>query len=195
VYAVIGAHPDDAELGAGGFLALKGGLIVSMTNGHNCTRDSKAAREEQEAAAEILGCDGVIINEMELYGPHKRLVSALDKVFREHKITGVITHPLEDTNQEHSICARAVLAAARRIDNVLFFEPMPPSGRCGFAPQMYLDISSVAEKKYDAIECYSSQLLRRGRNLRETRQCLDSWRGCEVGVFKAEAFGVLRWTL
>jgi LmbE family N-acetylglucosaminyl deacetylase len=93
------------------------------------------------------------------------------------------------------VAARAVIAAARRVDNLLFFEPMPPSGRCGFIPQLYVDITDQAETKSEALKCYATQIYRQGRDLVETRRRLDAWRGAEIGTEMAEAFRIhrLRW--
>lgn len=81
------------------------------------------------------------------------------------------------------------------MNRVLFWEPIPPSGRCEFRPQLYVDFSNVATTKYRAIGAYQSQIRRKGRNLVSTREKLDEWRGSEMGVGFAEAFEVVRWTL
>lgn len=190
--AVIGAHPDDAEIGAGGWLAKEHGLIISMTNGNNCTRDSRVAADEQERAVMILGADTVNLDYNELVMVTQEMVSLLDNVFEHANIDTVITHSM-DTNQEHCITSRAVLAASRRIERVLFFEPIPPSRALSFQPQVYMDISEYTGKKNQAINQYGSQTYRQGRDLVATRAALDRWRGMEVGVEYAEAYQVIRW--
>ncbi len=188
---VVGAHPDDAELGAGGSLS-KGGYILSMTNGSNGSRDSKIARFEMTRSAEILGVSFDILGLPSLTVVSHRIVSDLDRILSEVRPDVVVTHHPDDTNQEHALTSRAVLAACRRSDRFLFFEPIPPVGRFKFAPQLYADIS--ASRKYEALKEYRSQMIRRGRDLVETREKLDAWRGCEIGVEYAEAFEVCRWT-
>ncbi len=194
--AVIGAHPDDAELGAGGILGARGGLIVALTNGDNHTRCPQIAEKEQIRSAEILLCDYVICPHQTIAAVTHRIVSSLDRIFEEYGVNTVITHHPQDSNQEHAVTASAVIAASRRIDRVMFFEGIPPSGRIAFKPQMYFALTEVwAEKKYAAISEYHSQVIRRGRNLADTRKALDQWRGAELGVEYAEAFECLRWTL
>ena len=192
--AVIGAHPDDAEIGAGGWIARERGLIIAMTNGNNCTRDERIAANEQERAAEILGADAVNLGYSELKAVDQGMVSLLDDVFENADIDTVITHG-RDTNQEHTITREAVLAASRRIERVLLFEPIPPSRPLGFQPHMYVDISEHIEQEIEAIKQYKSQQYRQGRDLVETRTELDRWRGCEIGVEYSECYEVVRWKL
>lgn len=193
--AAIGAHPDDAEIGAGGLLARVGGVVIALTSGANHTRSQEVATTESQAAAKFLGCESVLFEIPELYFVNQDLVALLDRVFKEYEITEVVTHPPTDTNQEHANTAQAVLAASRRIDRVMFWEPMPPAGRFRFQPHIYADISGVAEKKYRAMNCYKTQMFRQGRNLITTRKALDAWRGNELGVDSAECFEVARWTI
>jgi len=154
-----------------------------------------AAAFEMGKSAEVLGCESVILSNYELTAVTQDLVSELDKIFDERQSETVITHAPNDSNQEHVVCARAVLAASRRINRVLFFEPVPPAGRVDFRPQFYVDISDVAGKKYDAIAHYKTQILRHGRDLIDTRERLDAWRGSEIDTEYAEAFGVARYAI
>ena len=191
----VGAHPDDAEISCGGLLALKGGVIVALTSGVNGTRSEKTAEAESEAAAMVLGVSTVNLGLKELKYPEQILVHDLDDIIEMKGIDTVITHPLHDTNQEHAIAAQIALAAARRLNRVLFWEPIPPSGRCDFRPQIYVDYTDRADLKFRAIEAYASQIRRKGRNLANTREKLDEWRGQEMGVTFAEAYEVVRWQL
>ena len=194
--AVICAHPDDAELGAGGLLALKGGIIISLTDGSNHTRDSEAARFEAGEASVILGVEHYLREhtpEMPLVT--RDLVGWIDLILDKNKIDTVVTHHPQDGNQEHVLASQAAIAAARRLDNLIFMEPIPCSGRIYFKPQLYIDITDVTDKKYKAVGQYRSQIISKGRSLVDTRLKLDAWRGCELGVEYAEAFEVRRWKL
>ena len=192
--AVVGAHPDDAELGAGGILAAHKGLIISCTNGQNHARDPEIAEKEQERSAKILGCPYIIMGNPEIWTVNHALVSQLDQIFTDMKVTAVLTHAPDDSNQEHYFVSRAVLAASRRLDDVLYFESTPVA-RSHFQPQMYFDITETKDAKYRAINMYKSQVSRLGRNLITTRKALDRWRGEETGVEYAESFMVERYRL
>ncbi len=193
MFAVIGAHPDDAELGAGGFLTRYGGIIVSMTNGENCARDSRVAKKEQEVAAEILGVPWIHLDNTELTVITQKLVGELDRIITENDVQGVITHAPGNSNQEHTLTSQAAYAASRRLGNLLYFEPIPPEW-AEFHPMMYCDITDY-QKKYQALDCYKSQMWRKGQSLLHTRMALDSYRGRQIGVERAECFQIVRWTL
>lgn len=188
------AHPDDAEINCGGWLAREGGLIVCLTNGGNHTRDAETAEHEQKCAAGVLGCD-YFISPHTAISTHRRTVEMVDRLLADFACEVVLTHPDRDTNQEHRAASEVALAAARRLDKVLFFEPVPPAGRFDFRPQFYVDISDTAERKYDAINAFTSQRQLKGRDVVNTRMKLDSWRGCEIDVEYAEAYEVVRWRL
>jgi len=193
MFAVIGAHPDDAELGAGGFLARYGGIIISMTNGENHTRDKRVAVKEQELSAEIIGVKWYHLDNAELTVVTQKLVGELDRIIAENDVQGVITHAPDNSNQEHTLASQAAYAASRRLGNLLYFEPIPPEW-ASFNPVMYCDISDF-QKKYQALDCYKSQMWRRGQSLLYTRMALDSYRGKQIGVERAESYQVVRWVV
>lgn len=193
--AVIGAHPDDAEIGAGGLLVKFGGLAISVLDGVNGTRDFQTAWDEQARAGKMLGVTPMNCRVEHLPGVSSHVVRLLDDIFEVHEVDTVVTHHPGDSNQEHAYTSQAVLAACRRVDNLLYFEPIPPAGRVPFNAQMYLDITEEAEKKYRAMNQYKSQMIRKDRNLIKTRRSLDAWRGQEIGVGLAEAYQVQRWLI
>ena len=188
--AAIVAHPDDAELGCGGWLAKSGGIIITCTNGANHPRDAETAFEEQTRAAKFLGVKAFILPFAEPVC-NQDVVGAIDEILQSEAVSTACTHSPASENSEHRVVNQIALAASRRIDNVLYMEPTPPD-RGHVNPQFYVDISDVADKKYRALTMHKSQIVRGGRNLVTTRRKLDEWRGHEIGVEKAEAVEVVR---
>jgi LmbE family N-acetylglucosaminyl deacetylase len=191
--AVVGAHPDDAELGAGGLLALRGGVIIHATTGENHCRNARQAEGEAREAAQILGVQYCILWVHEHLTASQAVVAMFDNAFKEFGVDAVITHHPRDTHQEHALVSQIAVAAARRIHNVAFFEGQPPSGQHPyFQPHLYHDITGVESLKYAAIEAYRTQA---SKNLLPPRKAIDAHRGQERGVNAAEAFEILRWDL
>lgn len=191
---VVGAHPDDCEIGAGGLIAREESLMLSVTNGANDSRSWNLARQEMAAAAEALGCRFLIWDYPTDVHCSAQLVAQLDEVIRENEIDTVVTHFTEDTNQTHREVAEAVVSACRRTPTVLMMEPSPPAGRSWhpFRPQLYVDITPTHQRKMKALEAYSSQVAKYGDRWMVGVQTREVVRGWEAGVERAEAYEVLR---
>lgn len=183
------AHPDDAEIGCGGWLALKGGVIIDVTCGQNHTRDSQTAFEEQQRAAKFLGVKVYVLPLIEPVCTQD-VVAAVDDILLSESISTVLTHAESCENSEHRVVNQIALAASRRLDNVLYMEPVPPD-RGHIIPQFYVDISTVADKKYRAMNQYKSQLHK--EPWIKVRRTLDAHRGAEIRTAYAEAYQVVRY--
>ena len=176
---VIGAHPDDIELIAGGTVA---GLVrrgkrvagIDLTRGEMGTRGTPEERwREAQAAAGILGLverinldmgDGRLQNSAE---NRKKLIGEL----RRLKPVVVLAHHWVDLHPDH--CAAGEMmkecmypmgmpkyeAAGDpfRPNEVLFF-----MGHFPFEPDLIVDISDDFETKLAACRCYQSQLYQSG---------------------------------
>lgn len=194
---VVGAHPDDCEIGAGGLMALHDSLMLSVTNGANDSRSWTEARSEMEDAAAVLGCRAMVWDHPMDVHCSAQLVAQLDELIRENEIDTVVTHFVQDTNQAHREIAEAAIAASRRVSNIWMMEPSPPAGRSWqpFRPQLYVDITSVAEKKAQALEAYVSQMSKYGEGWVVGATTREVVRGWEAGVERAECYEILRMRL
>ena len=178
---VFGAHPDDAELGAGGTIAKEAATgkkvgIVDLTRGELGTRGTPELRDKEAAkAAEILGisirenlefADGFFVNDR----PHQLEVI---RMIRKYRPEIVLCNAIDDRHIDHARGAKLVsgacfLSGLVKIDTKMtggaeWQEPWRPKAVYHYIqwknlePDFVLDVSRFIEKKQEAILAYSSQ--------------------------------------
>tara|TARA_B100000949_G_scaffold137686_1_gene121145 strand:+ start:29012 stop:29734 length:723 start_codon:yes stop_codon:yes gene_type:complete len=178
---VFGAHPDDAELGAGATIAKEVSRgkkvgIVDLTRGELGTRGSAEIRDREAAkAAEILGvavrenmefADGFFVNDKE----HQL---ELIKIIRKYRPEIVLCNAIEDRHIDHGKGSKLVsdacfLSGLMKIDTKMdgddaWQEAWRPKLVYHFIqwknlePDFAVDVSGFIEKKTDAIMAYGSQ--------------------------------------
>jgi len=181
---VIGPHPDDCSIKAGGIAAhyVAAGhdvTFLSVTDGsaghHEMDRPSLAARRkrETEAVAETLGVDyewfGVRDGELE---PTLALRERLIRFIRRLDPDLVLGPRPNDYHPDHRYCAQVVRDAAYMLivpnvcPDVPPIESMPVIGYVAdgftkpapFDPDIVVDVSSVEAAKIDALHCHESQM-------------------------------------
>ncbi|MDE1853674.1 MAG: PIG-L family deacetylase [Thaumarchaeota archaeon] len=156
----IGAHPDDVELGAGGFLlsAARSGhgvYIYTLTRGAAGGEPGQRVREAQKSA-QFMGAKALWLDDL----PDSRLEEGLDLISRiESRIDLVhpdiiLTHYANDVHHDHRTIARATMEAGRYDSNILAYEI--PLTR-GFDPKVYFDISDVIDDKVQLVRMFASQ--------------------------------------
>ena len=181
---IFGAHPDDCEWSAGGIAMLYTQMghkvkYVSLTNGnkghHLMKSDELAARRSSETqeVARILGVEYEILNNAD-----GELMPTLENRFAviqmicDWEADIVITHRTNDYHPDHRNTGIIVQDAAYMISVPL----MNPEGKplrkptvflymsddfqkpTPFSPDIVIDITSVAEKKADAVCANVSQM-------------------------------------
>lgn len=178
---VFGAHPDDAELGAGATIAMevangKKVGIIDLTRGELGTRGSAEIRDKEAmAAAKTLGvslrenlefADGFFVNDRE----HQL---AVIKMIRKYRPEVVLCNAVEDRHIDHAKGSKLVsdacfLSGLIKIDTK---EDGDDQWQGAWRPkQVYhyvqwknlkpdfvVDVSGFIEKKTEAILAYSSQ--------------------------------------
>ena len=204
----VGAHLDDLELACGGTLAkaIQEGhevyvLIMSKSGYTNVDgvmqrEDDVAVREGLEAL-HTLGIENIEILDFATKDIpfHSEVVNAIDLRIRKIKPDIIFTHHPFDTHQAHIGVSQATIAAARRMNTVFFYAPITPSGRSyvAFRPQLYVDISSVIDKKLESLTKHVTEYNKFGaENWVEGVRCRSGFRGYEIGTKYAEAFEILR---
>lgn len=158
---VVGAHPDDAVLGAGGLVALlvqRGMRVIFLTATQGeLVGDPVIRKEEDGAAARILGVELI---SGELHDGQVALPQALTLIeagLQRFNPATVLVHYPHDSHQDHICLSRAAVATCRQIPNLLFYEG-PTSER--FWPSLVADISAVWHLKQEALLAHRSQMSR-----------------------------------
>ncbi len=192
---VVGAHPDDVELGCGGTIVkhLELGdevFILIMTNGEkgNHTED----RKECLSSLEKLGLkkeniffgnfpDGFLSDSQEV-------VNYIENYLKNLEIDRIYTHYPNDRHQDHRHCSYAVSAAARKSPEIFLFQG--PSTKSLFEPHYFIELSKKQlVKKIDALSCYKSQIQKGIVNL-ELVEHLAAFHGLTQNKGYAEAFAI-----
>lgn len=212
---VFGAHPDDAELFAGGTLGKMAALghstgIVDMTRGELGTRGTPAIRKKEAAkAAQILGLK--IRENLGLPDGNVLVTSSarlkVIRMLRKYQPRIVLTHYWEDKHPDHVYTSRLVAEAVhhsglskirtgqeRYRPPVLLYFKLPPI----VIPSFVVDISDFIEQRNAAIAAYRSQLFDPASREPSTKLSqpdflmhvdnIHSYYGTMIGKRKGEAF-------
>lgn len=178
---VFGAHPDDAELGAGATIAKEVALgrkvgIIDLTRGELGTRGTAEIRDkEADKAREILGleirenlefADGFFRNDSE----HQM---AVIRTIRKYRPDIVLCNAVEDRHIDHARGSQLVsdacfLSGLIKIDTMMegddqWQEPWRPKQVYHFIqwknlePDFVVDVSGFIDKKMEVIAAYASQ--------------------------------------
>lgn len=200
----VGAHPDDAESGCGGTLALYADAghavtIAYLTRGElgieGQTPEAAAATRTREAmqACELLGARAVFASQT---NGHVEATPARLSELRAIMDTiapDVILAPWPvDTDPEHQIASMLTVQAALavgRTSSLYFYEIDSGTDTLGYTPSVYVDITRVRERKMAALRAHASQSF---ANLYERHDAkIEEFRGRAIGAPAAEAFASL----
>ncbi|MBN6052373.1 PIG-L family deacetylase, partial [Nonomuraea sp. RK-328] len=221
---VISPHADDEVLGCGGLMAAQAdagaevhvlflavdGMRHYGLDGATTYRQRLDEIEDVRATLgfsyEIAYGDRDLTERLDTL-PRRELVDLFERALNERRPDLLLLPSFADYDQDHCAVFAAGFAAARPIaqqfgkwlvPNVFMYEmskiqwasePMPRS-------TAYCDISAYMEHKLEALRGYKSQH-RPSPHIRseESVTALATLRGAEIGVARAEAFGVLRTVL
>ena len=196
VMLVVGAHPDDVELGCGGTIraATTSGtrvIAIFLTKGEKSGNPETRCKESKDALT-VLGVNEIFFGDFpdtEIPNSYKG-ISYLEKFSELHKPDIVLTHTIHDTHQDHRQTAWLSLTAFRNVPTLLSYETPRATGE--FRPNYFVDISGHVEGKWKALKCHSSQTAKRYLAY-ESMVSLSSFRGSQVNLIAAEAFEVIRY--
>jgi LmbE family N-acetylglucosaminyl deacetylase len=195
----IGAHPDDIELGCGGFIrrlfqadaARIRFFILSRGLQHPVpgrTFSPGKRIQEAEDAAEVLGVPAgeVRLEQFEDCKLHLSLHAIIQEL--ELEIVGpdgepnfdlVLTHAGVDTHFDHETTCKATLAATRSFHGTLLLYQSVSTEPTAFRPNYFVSLDSeTIEIKQEALRCHESQRDKPFMQLVRTEGMAKSW-----GVF------------
>ncbi len=155
---IIGAHPDDCELGAAGMATLlkRSGwqvTFLTMTDGE-MGGDSELRVQEQRASARLLGVDLDLAHlpDGRMTGP--QTVTVLEDKLALHRPDLILVHAPTDSHSDHRVLSDSLVSAARRHPSILFYEG--PS-TLNFAASLKIDISRAWDLKVNSLLAHASQ--------------------------------------
>jgi LmbE family N-acetylglucosaminyl deacetylase/tetratricopeptide (TPR) repeat protein len=195
---VIGAHPDDIELGAAGSLLKlthEGtsvyGLVMTLGElGSEAPLGARAGEARQGASH--LGLKDLWV--LDFPDTHLRqhiteMRAAIEDKINELGIQVVITHSPQETHGDHVAVFEAVKEAARKC-SVLCYESI--SAPKEFVPNYFVDITAFLPEKLSALSSHKTQ---RGKFYMDSELVKGraAHRGLQAGVPYAEAFWIYRW--
>jgi N-acetylglucosamine malate deacetylase 1 len=207
------AHPDDAEIGCGGALALaaRRGMrvgVVDLTDGERATRGTRAGRAmEREEATRTLGLSERIalgLPDGEL-GLSRQAVALVVEVIRDTRPRIVLAPNGVDRHPDHEAAARLARqgcfeAGLGSLGSGALHRPAHQfsyMAHSPFDPSFVVDISSVWEQKRAAVACYRSQFSAdsggpatalSGGGFLELLEVRARWFGAMVGGWHGEPY-------
>ena len=182
---VIGAHPDDCDVAAGGLAALytRAGHVVkfvSMTNGdtgHFQMGGGELARRryaETQASARVLGIEyqvidhhcgaleptfvnrQVVVRLIRNFHPDVVLTHAPDDYHPDHRYTSVL---VQDSAYLVTVPGMCALTPHLRRNPVFGYVSGTVTTSRTFAPTVFADITPVIARKFRMVNCHESQFL------------------------------------
>lgn len=180
---IIGAHPDDADIMAGGTAALwrqygHDVKLVSVTNGdagHHLKRGPELAQlrqAEAAAAGRVIGSEYQVLDFHDgQLAPTYEARCVLIRLIRDFRPDLVLTHRPNDYHPDHRYTSQLVCDAAYMV-TVPAVAPESPILRDNpaiayvadtfqrpypFAPQVVVDIEPTIERVVDMLHCHKSQ--------------------------------------
>jgi LmbE family N-acetylglucosaminyl deacetylase len=217
---IVVAHPDDEVLGAGASAArwcseghqvtacILSGEVVARRN----RPELSVLRENTREASKLLGMGAPIMGTFPNLAfntvPHLDLVRFIESAIEETAATRIITHHVNDLNDDHLHTSRACQAAARLfqrrdgtppLEELLLMEVPSstdwafPSSTVVFNPNTFVAVDDEQfERKISSLSCYSG-VMRVPPHPRsyEALRSLAITRGSQAGVKLAEGFVAL----
>ena len=196
----IGAHPDDVELGSGGFLARfvtdceAEVHIAIMTYGTHHWRRGRLF-EEDERAREALEAVGILLGTTDNGHLRERLhlggfrdcelataghagIAFLEDTIAAVKPDIILTHAACDLHDDHRQTHYATLSAARSFHGTILLYQAPSTIPDHFAPTFFVQLrEEELEKKMRALEAHASQREKEFMSYEQVVKMAEAWAG------------------
>lgn len=157
---VIGAHPDDVEIGCGGTMMKhvdSGNYvhILTLTNGEQGGVVSTRYNEAKQSA-DYVNANLYMKNLKDTYitdGPET--IKTIEAVIADVKPDIIYTHSINDNHQDHRNTYLATMVAARGVQHVYSY--LSPSCNINFKPLHFEHVENYMDDKLTMIDFYQSQ--------------------------------------
>jgi LmbE family N-acetylglucosaminyl deacetylase len=157
---VIGAHPDDVEIGCGGTMmkhAARGNEvhILTLTNGEQGGNVNTRYKESSSAAAHV-NASLYMKNLRDTYitdGPET--IKTIEEVIAKVQPDIIYTHSINDNHQDHRNTYLATMVAARGVQHMYSY--LSPSCNINFHPLHFEHVKEYMDDKIALINFYQSQ--------------------------------------
>ena len=165
---VIGAHYDDAELGAGGSMAKwvkEGKEVYKLTLTDNKTLfekkeifvDGESSKRQSGAACKLLGVKEISnfsLSECTALTFNKKQMQEIESFVIDNDIDTIVMHYISDIQQDHIHAATISYVGGRYCDNILMYQSNKYVLPHDFYPRYFEDITESIELKKEALNCY-----------------------------------------
>jgi LmbE family N-acetylglucosaminyl deacetylase/tetratricopeptide (TPR) repeat protein len=196
VILAIGAHPDDIELGCGGFImkAKDSGASVyglTMTRGEKGSGGRGDREEEQKKATGFMELDGFWMTDFQdtrLNLSVSSMKELIEEKIRDIGVNMVLTHSAIDIHTDHQAVFEATKAAARNVSVLCYEDVSTPKE---FVPNYFVDISWYVEDKLKMLAFHRTQKDKLYMDPEAVRG-RAAHRGIQGGMQYAEAFSIYR---
>jgi LmbE family N-acetylglucosaminyl deacetylase len=199
---VVGAHPDDLEIGMGGTvtklsrLGFNVKLVIATLP--NFTQNDKKEERRMEAvrSSKVMGCPEPDFLDLppEQMTHSRSLIGTIDKYIQDYKPVAVFTQWIGDSHQDHQALTKSVISGSRDTTDLYMYETTIPGGitEQAFRSQLFIDITDFIDPKKSALECFDSQQVRCGPIWIDAIIGRAAYRGYQLNCKYAEAFEVIR---
>lgn len=201
---IVGAHFDDAELGAGATAAKlvdQGKKVYKITLTDNVTKfeqknidvDYNSSVKQSRRACDILRVkeidfDPVACNQLEY---STELMQRIERIIFDYNIDTIFMHFSSDMNQDHISANKLCLTAARHCRNIIQFQSNGYVLDNVYYPTFFVDVTNYIEKKKAALACYGEEHNRFNRLFETSIARCRVW-GYANEVEYAEGFNVIK---
>jgi N-acetylglucosamine malate deacetylase 1 len=214
---VLAPHPDDESLGCGGTLlkhrAMGDEIHWCIATSMNQSEDYSEKQKQQRSqvirdVSRLYPFDSVIALDFkpaELDSvPKKDLLQSLKAMLEQLKPNIVYLPYAFDVHSDHQVVFQAMISATKSfrapyIEKILCYETLSETDfalsplNIQFQPNVFVDISLFAEKKYQILDLYSGEFKAHPfpRSI-EAVKALGTLRGAQARCVVAEAFVLLK---
>jgi len=197
----LGAHPDDIEMGCGGFISklIENGVAVCTHVMSKCDDQFEEMEKGKLVSEYENSMSSLGVKDKNLYDfPNKELpqntiemMNLLNTLQNEIKPDLVLIPFLDDPHQDHSAVAHAAIRTFRGTETILQYEILR-HGSYSFTPTLFVDITDYLDQKVESLKHYESQYSKRKYFDSETFRSLARTRGAQSGYNYAEGFLVYK---